>query len=571
MKSTLLAAIAYILILTNSYSQTNSKWFAHLSYTKTSDLSAWGSKIVVAGEYGVFIYDPDDASLSKYSKLNGLSSEKISSLQALRNTDAFILGFDTGEFDVVFSDSRVVNVKDIKNSSVSSLKNINCIAEYKNLIYLGTPFGIVVYDIENEEFGDTFFFGDNGSYIHVNDITFSGQDIFVATEEGVYKADAENPFLVDYKQWEKQKSIPTNSYNSIVGIGGKIIANNSESESVQYVLDDSTWDKAANQYARVTKMKSDGEFVSYSAAWSVHTFDKDLNKIETVSANTEIDFRANSSIWLNGHTWIATSSYGLVDKRDRVLYSTIPDGPSSNSSFRLKSGAKKLYLLYGGYLSDYKPLGNKSSYDTFEDGDWSFIDYSDILDSKDLVNVAIDPQDDKHIFVSSWNDGLIEMYENELVEQWNENNSAIQNQGEIHDSYKSFRIAGSAYDADGNLWIANAWYVDEPFVMKSANGDWYSFSVDRYIGGEDAGMSGICIDDNGNKWIGTRDEGIWVYNEGESLESSGDDKVSKFYTNQNRGNLPSERVNTVAIDKNNIAWIGTQAGLVVFSDIDDLH
>ena len=103
-----------------------------------------------------------------------------------------------------------------------------------------------------------------------------------------------------------------------------------------------------------------------------------------------------------------------------------------------------------------------------------------------------------------------------------------------------------------------------------STGEWNSFAFNRAGSGHDDGMAEITIDDNGSKWIATRGDGIWIYNEGESFDSTGDDNMLRFTTSESSGNLPDKRVNTVAIDKDNVAWIGTKLGLVVFSDIDDM-
>ena len=224
--------------VTVGFSQNNSKWSDHLSYNETSDLCTWGSKVVVASEYGVFIFDKDDNSLVKFSKINGLQGDRITSIKSLENDDAFVVGYETGSFSIIYSDARISHVNDIKNSSVSGEKSINAIAEFGNKIYLGTPFGIVEYNVFREEFGDTFYFGVNGSHIYVNDITLLDDFIFAATNIGVYKADANSPYLVDYNQWKLQNIgvNPSTKFNSIATINGNVIANNSEGSNKQYLL-----------------------------------------------------------------------------------------------------------------------------------------------------------------------------------------------------------------------------------------------------------------------------------------------------------------------------------------------
>jgi len=560
-----------ILVTTLGFSQNNSKWTDHLSYRKTFDLSIWGTKIIVASEFGVFIYDNADNSIDKISKINGLLGERITAIKALENVDAFVIGYETGDFSIVYSDRRIFHVNDIKSSGVSGDKIIHSIAEYGDKIYLGTTFGIVEYNIVKEEFGDTFYFGENGGYIQVNDITFLDNYIFTATNKGVYKADIKNPYLVDYNQWKLQNigANPQSKFNSLAEINGIIIANNSETVTEQFILKNSVW-SLKDQYPNVIKIKSNNEYIIYSAGDHVYIFNKDLELDQSLY---KFFLNASSAIKTNDITWFASSETGLIKNIGGNDFSDkVPQGPHNNYPFRLKKKKKKLYVLYGYYGNTYAPKNREVGYDVLNTQDWEYIKPLIFDNVRDLVDVAIDPSDTDHVYMSSWGKGILEMQNNEKVEMWVEENTNYNIQKLFFapdPNYVSIRIGGSIFDKDGNLWVANGWGVDKPFVVRKKNGDWDSFSFIKNSG-SDGGMEGITIDKNGNKWIGTRDRGIWIYNEGDSFDSTGDDKMLRISTSENSGNLPSSRVNTIAIDKDNNAWIGTKLGLVVFSGIDDM-
>ena len=563
--------LVFVFIAFQGYSQNNSKWTDHLSYNETTDLSLWGSKVIVASEYGVFIYDEDDNSLSKFSKINGLIGERITSIKALVDYDAFVVGYQTGSFSIVYSDGRIVHVNDIENSGVSGEKEINTIAYYGDIIYIGTTFGIVEYNLVKEEFGDTFYFGDNGSYIQVNDIAFLDNFIFAATNTGVYKADANSPYLVDYNQWERQAigDKTTTKFNSIAELSGNIIANNVESDTEQYLYENSTW-VLKHKYRNVNKVKSDGEYMTYSAGNNVYIFNNEIQLIETLSKS---DLMSMSSVRNGDVTWISTKQEGLVKNLNTDNWSYIaPNGPNRNYSFGLKAAANKLYVVYGYYDPSFKPEGRKMGYDVYGDS-WNFIPASTFSSVPDLVDIAIDPKDIDHIYISSWGKGLLEMKDNEKEELWVEKNTDNHIQKlyyALDPDYISIRLGGSVFDKDGNLWVANGWSVERPFVVRMSTGEWNSFALDKISSRADNGMAAITIDDNGNKWISTRSDGIWVFNEGDSFEATDDDKMLRFTKSENSGNLPDLKVNTVAIDKDNVAWIGTKLGLVVFSGIEDM-
>jgi hypothetical protein len=68
---------------------------------------------------------------------------------------------------------KIVNVVDIINKQLSPrVKRINHFMENKGLVYVSC-FGIVQFNLQTLLFGDTYFIGDNGAEIIVNQTAFS--------------------------------------------------------------------------------------------------------------------------------------------------------------------------------------------------------------------------------------------------------------------------------------------------------------------------------------------------------------------------------------------------------------
>jgi len=89
---------------------------------------------------------------------------------------------------------------------------------------------------------------------------------------------------------------------------------------------------------------------------------------------------------------------------------------------------------------------------------------------------------------------------------------------------------------------------------------WKSFDLSSLITEQIAlGLSELVIDKTGSIWIGSRRNGALVFNE------TGDRK-RVLLTESTKGSLPDLNVRTLAVDRNNRIWIGTQKGLVVFSN-----
>jgi ligand-binding sensor domain-containing protein len=93
----------------------------------------------------------------------------------------------------------------------------------------------------------------------------------------------------------------------------------------------------------------------------------------------------------------------------------------------------------------------------------------------------------------------------------------------------------------------------------SPGGSWKSFDLRSLQTNSAQEVNMIQIDKSNSLWIGTRRNGVYVYNE------NGDRKRA-LTTESTKGSLPHANVRTVAIDNNNRVWLGTQSGLVTYNN-----
>ena len=160
----------------------NNSWLGHYSYNNVVDISRSADKIYAACDNSFFTYDLQTNELAKYSTINGLSGEEISTAYYSQSGDKYVLGYGNGLLEVFDPSSGEINkVVDIvdKPTIPPNQKNINHILEYNNILYIATDFGISLYDINALEFGDTYFIGPNGSQIEVRQTTIFGEYIIV--------------------------------------------------------------------------------------------------------------------------------------------------------------------------------------------------------------------------------------------------------------------------------------------------------------------------------------------------------------------------------------------------------
>ena len=103
-----------------------------------------------------------------------------------------------------------------------------------------------------------------------------------------------------------------------------------------------------------------------------------------------------------------------------------------------------------------------------------------------------------------------------------------------------------------------------PIVARGKNGAWYTFQPGSILGGN-ALLSDVLAARNGYKWIiRPRGNGLLVYDSGNSLANSDDDRYALVGSQRGRGGLATPDVFAVAEDHDGQIWLGTGRGLALF-------
>ena len=540
------------------------RWKGYFSYYNITDLDESDNKVYAAAENAYFIYDIPTQTIQTVTSIEGLSGNKISKIYHSKNYGLTCIGNEDGLIQIVMDNNQnIFSVVDIRDEiSISpNNKRINNFLEFEGKLYISTDFGIAEYSLQNLEFEDSFFIGENGSQIQINQITILEGKIYAATSlEGIKSADITNPNLIDFEAWQTEytgnwKGV-LNFSNTIFGLRNNNTISTLENRNASFFEDAGS---------NVTGFNVSGEQLVITAADNVSAYNSELKLEAFIDQLQDAEFSINTSVSSNGHYFLGHRSLGLLNLQNSTTttFSELsPAGPLLNKIFSLEATASDLWVTFGEYDQFLNPFPlNSRGLSHLTEEEWINIDVENLNNARELSNVSIDPSNPNRVFVSSFFDGLLEIENNELIQQYDSSNSIIEG---VPSNINDNRIGASVFDSQGNLYFTNS-IAENQLKRLNANGEFVNIDMsDGYLNPTETSSSKMVIDNNNNIFIGTLKDGVVAYspttNTSALISSNiqGVEFPDTFNANPN--------ITALEIDQNSRLWIGTQAGLRVMSN-----
>ncbi len=562
--------IAFFLLILSIVFSANAQigvgeWREHLPFSFAKNVCESSSKIFMATEQGVMAYDKKSKHIEKYTKVNGLSDIGISAMAYSSENNLLFIGYSNGNIDLI-KDNQIDNLSDIKRASITGSKSINHILFIDQYAYLSCGFGIFVVNLEKLEIKDTYFIGDFGSQVHVNQIAFDNNYFYAATNEGIFMADYLNANLVDYANWNKITDIPdyTSVFNTIYVNNGMILVNkvNESVSDVIYYDDGEGWSIFNQNYTTIRKIKYSNNKVQIVTSGSILVYDHDLNFLDSITEN-DIPSLNPYDVLIDDNDvyWIGDYGNGLIKFVNGSKENIFVNAPYTANSFDIDIFNSRVLVAGGGVTPAWNNVFLNGSVFSFRKEQWkSMLNY----EAPDYVKVKIDPYNIEHYFVGSWGNGIIEYMNDEIIEVYNESNSSLQS---IVPGENYIRVAGMEFDDDNNLWVTNT-NVTNPVSVKSSNGQWYNFNFDSEI--SNLLISDIMVTENNHKWVVLPGTGLFIFDDNNSPDNENDDLYKKIGVVDENGKIITNNIFSIAEDLDGNIWVGTDQGIVVYYNPADV-
>ncbi|MGB1248443.1 MAG: two-component regulator propeller domain-containing protein, partial [Chitinophagales bacterium] len=536
------------------FAQKVGDWRLHFRYENSIDLAVTPSKVYSATDKALLVYDKQDGSLRTMDKANALSDIGIAGIDYAPVSDAVIVVYNSSNIDLI-KGNTVINLPDIKNKQTAGSKTIHEVYVDSAFAYLSTDLGIVVIDLDNEEIDNTYVIGSAGNPTPVYDCTIVGDSIFAVTLQGLKKSNLDNENLLDFENWTH---IPTQSFDFIETFDDTLYA---AKDSTVWQYNDGIW---GNIYA-----EDSTEIQSLTASdlltFTTYALDTSNNVVNWTSLEknggewdtiyTEGSLRP-TIVWKEGGVYfVADYARGLQrfenQNRDWLLPSGFPFG---NTSYRMSSYGDRVFVSAGLYDNGLNPQYNSNGMYYFQNNAWANVNVfltEGLFNVTDMSFLEYNPTDG-NLYIGSA-DGLVK-YNFETAEVYDFSNSILDT---ITQGFSNDRtlIMGVDVDAQGNVWMVNS-QAPDPLAVKTINDEWYKFD----LVGDIKKYNNLFIDSYGQKWVTLAGEGVFVYDEGDILESAADDQVVQLAG----GSIHNRNVHAIVEDREGEIWIGTDEGIAVF-------
>lgn len=547
------------------FAQTNSNipmgaWRTHLPTTSVSTVAYFANKIYAGSPQSCFRYDFSDNSAASLSKIDGLTGSDVSVIRFNEAGNYGIIGYVNGNVDIL-KNGILSNFDDIFRSTIVGSKTINNITLYKDVAFLSCDFGVTIIDIAKDEVVESWLnlsLGGLQNKVYGCVLNEKKDSVFLATENGMLSAQYGKPGinLIDFLSWHTYTNISTTKVRSVGYLNGHVYAGVSGDDL--YMLEGSNWVNVG------LSLPSD------VICWNLSTSNNKLllaadSKVYSISGPTNFTSLLSSTFATdahdatydaNGNVWLADSLRGLFKMSGSDLIPYGLNGPANNACFNLYYYNNTIQANSGGYDNTFFNRYFAHGFYEFQNqNEWfNYNTYSSSYPANTLdnINASYNPYDDT-LYIGTYGYGLIRFKKPNTFIKYTTANSPL----------STNFITGLDTDSDGNVWIANinASSSQRSLFSKDKSGNWTSYSLSQRI--ENRYILQIKIDSVGNKWMrygnNGMDKGLMVYNEATGLERY-------FTTASNNGNLPSNQINCIEVDRKGVVWIGSNQGLSGFYD-----
>lgn len=536
-------------------------WSLHPAYSHVSAITASGTDVYALSEGALFSANRTDETITCYSKLTGLSGSNILFVGYNKTVNKLLIVYQNGLIDVMY-DSGITALSDLYLKGETTEISINNITMYKQYVYFALSFGIVVLDMKKGEVADTYYIGKDATDVDVKSIAILGDSVYAASSDRLY-AGALSDALIDFANWRNTPLPYEDSHVSLAATDDKLYI---LCRNALYNRKGNTWTKVVN--VLMDWIRSSGRHLLGSTSANALVEIDAEGKMTTLTT----DYTVLDALYDNGEYWLAADHSGLLRYKQDSYQAFQPEGPLSNYSYKLQFAGDRLMLAQGGgWAVQFYRRGDIVYYD-YSAKKWHYISADQTIEEAnalflDVMDYAVDPEDQEHFFATSYGNGVAEFRDGHLVNLYNESNSTLRSAIEDDKSSTYVRTVGATYDRFGNLWVLNTSARAHAMNILAPDGTWHWLNLN--LNGTNTRLvtpRGTVLDRNypNSKWfIDCRNiPGVIVVDDGGTPFNPMDDHMAKHssFVDQLGTVFTPTNFYCITQDHDGLVWVGTSGG-----------
>jgi len=523
------------------------RWRTHFPYKDVRQIQEAGDFIFVLPEKGFFTFHQPSGEINVYSKVNGFSDIDISIMRYIESLNLMVFVYATGNIDILdLKTNTITNLPDITRKNLFGNKVFYDLQYMSNKAYLSSSFGLLVIDLKKLEISDSY---QNANLTPVYSSAIYKDYIYAGTSKGIVRTKATGGNPASGSSWENVKSGFESRLLRV--FDDKLFAVN---DSIYQKYDgnsSNTWENVKSNPKRNVVSLEICHNKLVETHWGGYLISKPgTNAVDSVRENRMLF----GIIDMSNKIWTGGSGSGLINIKPSGDYGYLGiNGPNGLTSNTIAGWNGEIWVSSGGPGFVYGPTFNGGGFYHFNENLWENRpdNPAELRAMFDFGAIAIN-QGNGDVWMGTHGTGIAHLQNGKFVERFDTNNSTLQKQANLYTL-----VPGIGLDSKGNLWAAN-YDVERCLSSRSVNGKWQSYKLSTRFVGE------MVIDGLDQKWMATprsNGSGLVVFKEASGNKPQQDRLLMK---GKGSGDLPSNRVNALLIDKDNEIWIGTDEGLAVF-------
>lgn len=304
------------------------QWRSHLPFGKVTCVEKVGSKVYAGCGAGLFVYDLEDESLERITRVNGLHDIEVAALSYSTIYQTLIIAYANGNLDL-YKNGRIEVLDAVLKANVPVGKKIRSIHQAGRFVYLCYGFGIVELDLLKTEIRSTFVIGPQGAFLGVNALVEMEGYWWAATDSGLYSAPTDAPNLQSFEFWTKDPYWGSKPFPSVVVFRDSLVT---------YQGDSLLWYKSGGHRSMVVNAGSPNVYIGVSGGQL-----QVVNTLRAVRLDEQLQFynypiasesvRPTCALYDTYQVWMGDDGGGFSALHPGIILGICPKAPPLTKFF----------------------------------------------------------------------------------------------------------------------------------------------------------------------------------------------------------------------------------------------